>query len=68
MLVGAVAWWMAGDGLEVNDARASVLSFVVSLCTLLLALAGVLRRWQGRRRDDSLSDPARPTRSCTRAT
>ncbi|MBB5781697.1 NACHT domain-containing protein [Nonomuraea jabiensis] len=60
MLVGAVAWWMAGDGLEVNDARASVLSFVVSLCTLLLALAGVLRRWQGRRRDDSLSGP-RPT-------
>ncbi|MEU4703732.1 NACHT and WD40 repeat domain-containing protein [Nonomuraea dietziae] len=57
VLVGAVAWWMAGDDLEINDARASVLSLAVGWCTLLLALAGVLRRWQGRSRDDSLSGP-----------
>ncbi|MFF4616239.1 hypothetical protein [Nonomuraea jabiensis] len=57
VLVGAVTWWMAGDGLEVNDARASVLSLVVGLCTLLLTLVGMLRRWQGRSREDRLSGP-----------
>ncbi|MEV5554839.1 hypothetical protein AB0L44_14410 [Nonomuraea wenchangensis] len=57
VLAGAVTWWMAGDGLEINDARASVLSLVVGLCTLVLTLAGMLRRWQSRSRDDRLSGP-----------
>ncbi|WP_326641007.1 hypothetical protein OIE67_15990 [Nonomuraea fuscirosea] len=57
VLVGAVAWWMADDGLEINDARASVLSLVVGLCALLLTLVGMLRRWQSRSRDDRLSGP-----------
>ncbi|MEU7901054.1 NACHT domain-containing protein [Nonomuraea sp. NPDC049152] len=61
-LLGPLAWWMAGGDLSENDARASVLSFVVGLCALLLAAAGVVRRWLGRRAESRsgprTADPA----------
>ncbi|MER6006503.1 hypothetical protein ABT120_48755 [Nonomuraea angiospora] len=52
ILIGTVAWWMAGANLDENDARASVAAFVIGLFTILLMVAGMIRRWQSRRAEE----------------